>query len=113
METTSLSKFFGLYAVLEWGLRDIEFLGPHSFRVGKDGKKMTFYVHGQDHNNYSLDIPDSEEEYYIVFIPNKSGDNCVLLLGDDCRGKTMTFEELAPLIKRKWRIEQPQSTTTN
>lgn len=102
------SKPFGFYACWEWGLRDIKFLSPFSFSANKDGKRITFFVHVQDHSDeYEVSLPLFSEDYLILYIPNKEGDNCVVIDGKDCIGRlTANFKWIALSLKRKFRINE-------
>jgi hypothetical protein len=105
MEQTKIypSKLFGYFAFFEWGLRDLEFLGPHSFRAkGKDDKYVSFFCHVEDHKDYSVSIPETDNDFVMLCMMNNAGDNCVLMRSKDCAGRRMTLQEIAPLIKKKW-----------
>ena len=82
---TSHSKGIALLMSVEWGLRDIRFLSPHSFSASKDEKVFEFFVYTSPHDdNFDVMIPEFNNEYLILFIPNKTGDNCVLMTCVDC-----------------------------
>lgn len=103
------SKPLGLYAAMEWGLKNVKFLSPFSFCGSKDGKEMTFHTYMEDHDkNFDVFIPEFTEDYIILFIPNKAGDNSIVLTLEDClseMGNKVSMEWLAKRIKRKWAME--------
>jgi len=103
---TFLSKGFGLYAVMDWGLRDIRFLSPQTFSGKKDGRSMAFFVHSEEYDeDFKISIPHFDTEFLIVFIPNKEGDNCVVLTHADASEKIGCRVEMtwiAQNLKRKW-----------
>lgn len=103
-----LSKAFGLYGAMEWGLKDVEFLSPHSFRCNHG----TFYCRKWSHEDYKIFVEwyddEKDDEYVIYLIPNKEGDNCVLFKAKDIApmsNKWITFEWIAKNLKRKWRMD--------
>ena len=110
---TSLFKAFGLFASVEWGLGGVKFLSPHSFSGKKGGVEISFYVHCEEYNeDFSVSIPEFTDDYLIVFIPNKKGDNCVIITKQDCEGKMSSLVNLkwiSTKLKRKWdaRITAP------
>lgn len=100
------SKFFGLYAAIEWGLKSVNFFSPHSFSgVNNNGGSTSFFCVMSDHKDYEVHIPENKDDYVILCITNKNGDNCVLMKSSDCSGKTLSMQDMVPLIKRKFRIE--------
>ena len=102
----SPSKVFGLYASIEWGLRDIKFLGPQSFCGSKEGKTWSFFANVSEHDKeFDVFLPKFEDDYVILFIPNKVGDNCVLIDKASCTermGQKVSMKWIAQRIKRKW-----------
>ena len=102
------SKSFGFYACFEWGLRDVKFLSPFSFSASKGGKRITFFVCMQDHTDKcEIYLSPFTEDYLILYIPNKKGDNCVVIDGADCTGQsTIDFKWIASHFKRKFRINE-------
>ena len=110
------SKPLGLYAAMEWGLRNIKFLSPFSFCGSKGDNEITFYVSWQKHdNNFSLKVPEFNEQFLIMYIPNKSGDNAVLLSREDClssMGSLVDMKWIAKRIKRKWNMTLYLTSTT-
>ncbi len=113
---TCPSKPLGLYAGLEWGLGNIRFLSPFSFSGTKQGVTHTFHVSMQDYDkDFNLYIPEFEEQYIVLFIPNKSGDNAVLLTRDGCLDKMCSMVSLkwiSKKLKKKWAMKiSPISTT--
>lgn len=109
---TSHSKGIALLMSVEWGLRNIRFLSPHSFSAEKDGKVFCFDVCTSIHDDsFDVMLPAFDNEYLIMFIPNKSGDNCVLMTNNDCTemmGKKVSMKWIADRIKRKWNVRTTQ-----
>jgi hypothetical protein len=112
--TTCLSKAVALYASIEWGLRDIEFLSPHSFRCNHG----TFRCCVVDHEDSTIFInwreDQREDEYDVYIIRNKEGDNAVLFRSIDLEpmsNKWVSFEWIAKHLKKKWRVDFPPSTS--
>tara|TARA_R100000951_G_scaffold78799_1_gene66561 strand:+ start:2944 stop:3249 length:306 start_codon:yes stop_codon:yes gene_type:complete len=91
---------------MEWGLRDVKFLSPFSFSANKQGKTYTFGVLITDYNdNMDVVLPVSHEQYLIVCIANKKGDNCVLLDGGLCRSpKVVSMKWIGQNLKRKFYV---------
>jgi hypothetical protein len=89
-----------------WGMRRRS-LVPPVFKAERNGKEISFTIDVVDHKDKTLTLPNKgKSDYKIVIIPNKVGDNLILLEGKDVWGKeTITFQEVAPLIKYKERIE--------
>jgi len=103
---TCPSKFFGLYAAIEWGLKSIEFFSPHSFGgTANNGSSASFFCVMSEHKNFEVHIPENNDEYVILCITNKNGDNCILMKSSECSGKLLSMQDMVPLIKRKFRIE--------
>jgi len=107
-----ISKAVGLYAGIEWGLRDITFLSPFIF----SSNKGTFYVQVCTHYETKVLINDytSSVDYYVLIIKNKDGDNAVLMKHEDIsshRNKSVDFKWIAKHLKKKWRMDFRQSTT--
>jgi hypothetical protein len=106
---TSLSKLFACYAEFEWGLRDVNVLGPYSFQAtGKKGPSK-FLISVQDHKDFNVELPAFDEEFVILWIQNKVGDNCVVMAKEDCKVGKMNFKEIAEVIKVKFRAEKPDT----
>ena len=83
---------------------------PYSFSAYSKGKKMTFQVFMKSHNNAFIDLGVSsiDAEFVLLFIPNKRGDNFVVMKAKDLDNvplNRISFEELAKVIKRKTRFE--------
>jgi len=104
------SKGIGLFVSIEWGLKNLRFFGPHSFSAKKDGKEFTFDVFTSPYDqNMDVYLPSFISQYVIIFIPNKSGDNCVLMTREDCISSQETkvsMKWIAERIKRKWNARQ-------
>ena len=112
---TCPSKPVGLYAALEWGLRDVKFLGPFSFCGRKDKVNLTFHCVMNDYDsNFNVFIPSFTEKYICIVLPNKKGDNSVLLTREDCMdvmGGSVSMQWIADKLKKKWAMEiSPIST---
>jgi len=58
-----------------------------------------------DHENYEVYIPENNDDYVILCISNKNGDNCILMKSSECSGMKLSMQDMVPLIKRKFRIE--------
>lgn len=93
---------------MEWGLKDVEFLSPYSFRCNHG----LFYCRQRNHEDSKIFIEwyddEKDHEYVVYLIPNKRGDNCVLFRAKDIApmsNKWVTFEWIAKHLKKKWRID--------
>jgi hypothetical protein len=109
--TTSPSKAIGLFAGIEWGLKDIKILSPFIF----SSDKGVFYVQVSTHFDTSILINDyqSKPDYFVLIIKNKEGDNSVLLKEEDVlqhKNKYVDFKWIAKHLKKKWRVDFHQST---
>lgn len=106
---TCPSKPLGLYAGLEWGLGDIKFLSPFSFSGTKEGRIFHFHVAVSDYDkDFNVFLPLFTEPFIILFIPNKTGDNCVMLAGDRCSrdmGQKVSMQWVANNLSRKWEMK--------
>lgn len=113
--TTSPSKLIGLYASIEWGLRDIKFLSPHSFSSNHGTFTCAYKTHedGKVFVSWREDMRD--DEYDVFIIRNKElGDNAVLFRSKDLEpmsNKWITFEWIAKHLKKKWRVDFHPSTS--
>lgn len=102
----SLSKGFGLYAMIEWGLRDVRFLSPQTFSGKKGERTMTFTAAMRNYDkDFMVPIPGFDTNYLILFIPNKEGDNCIIL--EEKKGVVWNEDKvslnwIANNLKRKW-----------
>lgn len=111
---TCPSKVIALYGCIEWGLRDVEFLSPSSFRCNQG----VFRVQAVNHEDTKVFIhwreDQKDDEYEVYIIKNKMhGDNCVLFKAqdlEDMSNKWVSFKWIAKNLRKKWRIEI-QSTT--
>ena len=103
---TFLSKGFGLYAAIDWGLRDVKFLSPQTFSGKKNGRAMTFHVHAENYDkDFTVSVPKFDTDFLLLFIPNKEGDNCVILTKPDTWdkiGQRVDMTWIARKLKRKW-----------
>jgi hypothetical protein len=101
----SSSKIFGLIAVIEWGMSDLELLTPYSFSaVGKYGRK-SFMTHITEHKDFYVDIPEHTNDFLILFITNKHGDNCVIMSRKNTDPGPMHFKDISTRIINKFRLE--------
>lgn len=91
---------------IAWGMERKDSVPP-IYKARRGGKEISFTIDVVEHKDKSLSIPNKgKSDYKIVVIPNKVGDNLILLEGKDVWGReTMTFEEVAHIIKYKERIE--------
>lgn len=69
----------------------------------------------QDYDkDFNVFIPRFEEEYICICLPNKSGDNNVLLTKDDCKdvmNQKVSMKWISQRIKKKWETKiSPTST---
>jgi hypothetical protein len=109
----SLSKGFGLFAAIEWGLGDVKFLSPQSFSGKKNGRVMTFHVHAENYDkDFTVSVPKFDTDFLLLFIPNKEGDNCVVLTRPDTwerTGQRVDMVWISKKLKRKWnaRLKTP------
>ena len=103
---TFLSKGFGLYAAIDWGLGDVKFLSPQTFSGKKNGRTMTFTVHAENYDkDFTISIPKFDTDFLLVFVPNKEGDNCVILTRADTWEKIderVDMVWISKKLKRKW-----------
>lgn len=110
------SRPLGLYAAMEWGLGNIKFLSPFSFCGSRGGKTMDFHVVFNEYDEvYDIDLPEFNEQFLILLIPNKPGDNTVVLSREDCKekmGKKVSMAWVATRIKRKWTMNLSRTSTT-
>ena len=113
---TCPSKPVGLYAAMEWGLRDITFLGPYSFCGRKDNVNLTFHCIMQDYDkDFNVYIPEFSEKFICLVIPNKYGDNSVVLTREDCEPvmkSRVSMHWIAEKLKRKWEMKISRASTT-
>ena len=112
---TCPSKPLGLYAAIEWGLRDVKFLSPFSFCGSKDDITHTFHCSMQDYDDdFKVYIPEFTEDFIVIFLPNKKGDNNILLTNEDCKevmGTKVSMEWIANRIKKKWATKISRTST--
>jgi hypothetical protein len=99
------SKVFAAYGIIEWGLSDVRVTAPSSFLANSNGKQVEFICVICSHDNFKIQVPSRKPNTFsLVLIDNKLGDNFIVLDNNDLikhAGDTITFEELAPIIKRK------------
>ena len=106
MKTTFLSKVVIIIARIEWGLKDIVVLSPHSFSAkSEDGREFSFSCQLKEHEEYNVVLDETDCDWIVLHIRNKKrGDNYVMLPGNLC-GSTISFEEIARVMKRSWHDE--------
>ena len=61
-----------------WKVKDITFLGPYSFCGSKDKVNLTFHCSMQDYDEDFM-VYTVTEKFICLVIPNKKGDNSVVL----------------------------------
>lgn len=92
--------------MIEWGLRDIEFLSPQTFSACKKGRRMSFHVHAENYDkDFTVSVPKFDTDFLLLFIPNKEGDNCVILTRPDTWekiGQRVDMVWISKKLKRKW-----------
>lgn len=97
-----------LYLLLcfAWGMERVSSIPP-IYSAKRAGKEVSFTIDIIEHDDKTITLSKKgESDYRVIIIPNKVGDNLILLESKDVRGRdAMTFQELAPLIKYKERIE--------
>ncbi len=95
-----------LMVCFAWGMERVGSVPP-TYLANRGGKEISFTIDVVKHKDKTLSLPKKgKSDYKIVIIPNKVGDNLILLEGKDVWGReTMTFDEIAKLIKYKERIE--------
>ena len=111
---TCPSKAFGLYTSIEWGLSGVKTLSPFSFQGCKGDRDITFHSVITEADGYSVGIPQFDEDFLLLCIANKKGDNCVVLTKEDCKesmGKSVDFKWIAKHLKRKFNVQY--SSTSN
>jgi len=93
---------------MEWGLKDFRIISPHLFSAKANGKEYVFYVNIENHTDYKLSKPTHDADFYAILIPNKKGDNLILLTKSDLMshsGQFLDFNWIASNLKKKLRIE--------
>jgi len=58
--------------------------------------------------DFKVFIPSFTEKYICIIIPNKKGDNSVLLTRDDCSsvmGSKVSMQWIADKLKKKWEMK--------
>lgn len=67
--------------------------------------------HDEDFNVY---IPKFTEKFICLIIPNKKGDNSVVLTKEDCQevmGKKVSMQWIADKLKKKWAVTISRTST--
>lgn len=114
--TTFLSdvgKAIGTLVCIEWGLRIVEFLDPFSFLAASTRTGVIVSVRCEvleqqrKNGTYCVDMTKPEEEYYIGIIPDKVGDNVVLIKSDVMKDgcENYAYQWIAENLKAKLRID--------
>jgi hypothetical protein len=117
---TSLSdvgKAIGTLICIEWGLRIVEFLDPFSFLAvsTKTGVIVSIRCEVLEQikkdGSYCVYMTKPEEEYYIGIIPEKVGDNVVLIKSDLMKdgSSAYPYKWIADNLKAKLRIDVKDS----
>jgi len=104
------SKPLALWAAIEWGLRDVKITSPSSFSATSMEKRIHFHVFIKNHRNAFVDlgVDSVDEGVVLLLIPNKAGDNFVVIKSEDLSSinlRNLSFEEIAKTLKRKRRFE--------
>lgn len=64
--------------------------------------------------DFNVFIPSFTEKYICIVLPNKQGDNSVLLTREDCAGvmgTSVSMQWIADKLKKKWAMKiSPTST---
>ena len=70
----------------------------------------------RDHDkDMNIFIPKFTEEYLCLYIPNKKGDNAVVLTKEDCEGvmgTKVSMQWIADKLKKKWAMSTSPTSTT-
>ena len=90
------SKPFSLFTSLDWGLCDVKVTSLLSFSASKNGSGMSFKCVIMYHNNGMVMMKRFDEDYLLLLIPNKKGDNFIVLRKEDCE------EEMDNLVSFEW-----------
>lgn len=99
--------------MIEWGLRDIEFLSPQTFSAKKGNRRMSFHVHAENYDkDFTVSVPKFDTDFLLLFIPNKEGDNCVVITRADSWERIESRVDMTWIskkLKRKWnaRLKTP------
>ena len=104
-----LSKVFSIYARLEFGIGDVKVINPFLFTGCPKGSNKRYEFHCQSYNHIDtkIFIPKFNDTLFIL-IPNKKGDNFIVLKESDLKDKMdgmVDFKTLANVIKFKSRFE--------
>lgn len=107
-QTIYLSKAFGLFACIEWGLSDFKVVSPLSFTAKRKGRELSFFCHISGYGGTSIEIPAFEEDFLMLLIEGKPKDNFIILNRKDIEqsiGQDISLSELPKIIKYKSRFE--------
>ena len=67
---------------------------------------MTFTVHAENYDkDFTVSLPRFDTDFLLLFIPNKEGDNCVILTRADSwerREDRVDMVWISKKLKRKW-----------
>lgn len=83
-------------------------LSPPFFDTEKEEKQYSFWIGIRNHRDSALElnVPNKDFDFGVIAIPNKRGDNLVLVKGCDIKGlASISFEALAKMILWKNRID--------
>lgn len=98
---------------LAWGM-SVKDVRPPLYTATKDGKENSFWIAIQNHRNSELNIiaPDVKSDFVVIIIPNKRGDNLILLKDRDFRElPDQTFVSIASKLIYKERIDYEDKST--
>lgn len=98
---------------LAWGMK-VKDVCPPLYTATKGEKENSFWIAIQNHRNSELDItaPNVEADFAVIIIPNKRGDNLILLKDRDFRElPDQTFVSIASKLIYKERIEYEDKST--
>lgn len=104
---SNVVKAIAYMVSFDWGMR-ITNLNPPFYETEKNEKTYRFWVGLNNHRDSVVDLktPSKHFDYGVIVIPNKRGDNIVLVNGSDIKGlDSISFEALAKIILWKNRID--------
>ena len=64
--------------------------------------------------DFNVYIPKFTEKFICLIIPNKKGDNSVILTKEDCQevmGKKVSMQWIADKLKKKWAVTISRTST--
>ena len=104
---TCLSKAFGLFACMEWGLADFKVVSPYSFTAKRKGKKLSFLCTALKYNKSDIPIGNFSEDFIMILIDGKPKDNFIIVKGSEIesfKGGRISLIDLSKVIKYKTRF---------